>query len=110
AAAWLISACPGLSRLVPPRQDHPKERPMPFIPAPSASSGPPGATIPDRLLTPLRRRLLDGLHAGRSLLDPAARLGLLPGGVFPALLPLGAAGVVARDGSGFRLATRSLWE
>ena len=83
---------------------------MPFIPAPSAFSGPPGATIPDGLLTPLRRRLLDGLHAGRSWLDLAAELGLMPGEVFTELLALVAAGVVARDGSGFRLATRSLWE
>lgn len=83
---------------------------MPSIPAPSASSGPPGATYPDGLLTPLRRRLLDGLRAGRSWLDLAAELGLMPGEVFTELLPLVSAGLLARDAAGFRLTAHSPWE
>jgi hypothetical protein len=86
---------------------------MPSIPAPSASSGPPrpsGVAFPDALLTPLRLRLLDGLHAGRTWLDLAAELGLMPGEVFTELLPLVAAGLLARDSAGFYLTVRSLWE
>lgn len=86
---------------------------MPSIPAPSASSGPPraaSAAFPNGLLTPLRLRLLDGLHAGRSWLDLAAELGLMPGEVFTELLPLVSAGLLARDSAGFHLTSHRTWQ
>lgn len=63
--------------------------------------GAPGAPG-DLALSPLAATLLDGIRAGRSWLQLAADLGLMPGEVYTELLPLAAAHVVVFTDGEFR--------
>ena len=57
-------------------------------------------------LSPLAATLLDGIRAGRSWLQLAADLGLMPGEVYTELLPLVAARQVAFEDGEFHPADR----
>ena len=56
----------------------------------------------DIALSPLAVTLLGGIHAGRSWLQLAADLGLMPGEVYTELLPLVAARLIAFTDGEFR--------
>ena len=77
--------------------DDPRARMLELRRAPGAS-GYPG----DPALSPLASTLLDGIRAGRSWLQLAADLGLMPGEVYTELLPLVAAHQIVFMGGEFR--------